>query len=106
MTAFSEYAAYYDAMYADKDYAEEASYVQSLIETYAKQGAMSILDLGSGTGRHAIELASRGYSVHGIDLSAKMVALAEARKAVLPEDMRRGVGFSVDDVRTARLGLR
>ncbi len=38
-----------------------------------------ILDIGCGTGRHAIELAKRGSQVVGVDLSAEM--LTEARKA-------------------------
>lgn len=36
----------------------------------------SILDIGCGTGRHAIELARRGYSVTGIDLSASQLERA------------------------------
>lgn len=39
---------------------------------------LRILDIGCGTGRHAIELASRGYKVTGIDLSESQ--LAKARK--------------------------
>lgn len=35
-----------------------------------------ILDIGCGTGRHAIELATRGYSVVGIDLSESLLARA------------------------------
>lgn len=38
-----------------------------------------ILDMGCGTGRHAIELARRGYRVTGVDLSSGM--LAQARSA-------------------------
>jgi len=34
---------------------------------------MSILDIGCGIGRHAVELAQRGYLVTGIDLSAGML---------------------------------
>ncbi len=37
-----------------------------------------ILDVGCGTGRHAVELARRGYKVTGIDISSGM--LAEAKK--------------------------
>jgi NAD(P)H dehydrogenase (quinone) len=43
----------------------------------------TILDIGCGTGRHAIELAQRGYAVTGLDLSAEMLrrAAAAARAA-------------------------
>lgn len=37
-----------------------------------------IPDAGCGTGRHAVELAKRGYQVTGVDISADM--LAEAKK--------------------------
>jgi len=36
----------------------------------------SILDVGCGTGRHAIELAKRGYAVTGLDLSSEMLSRA------------------------------
>jgi SAM-dependent methyltransferase len=42
-----------------------------------------ILDIGCGTGRHAIELARRGYRVTGIDLSANQ--LARAREKAVAE---------------------
>ena len=38
-----------------------------------------ILDIGCGTGRHAVELARRGYQVTGVDISSGM--LTEAQKA-------------------------
>jgi SAM-dependent methyltransferase len=39
----------------------------------------SILDMGCGTGRHAVEFAKRGYQVTGVDISSGM--LAEAKTA-------------------------
>ncbi|HQH26602.1 MAG TPA: class I SAM-dependent methyltransferase [Oligoflexia bacterium] len=40
-----------------------------------------ILDVGCGTGRHAIELAKRGYSVTGLDLSAAQLRRAREKAA-------------------------
>jgi len=45
-----------------------------------------ILDVGCGAGRHAIELAGRGYKVTGLDLSEPL--LAEARKAAKAAGVR------------------
>jgi SAM-dependent methyltransferase len=41
----------------------------------------SILDLGCGAGRHAIEFASRGYKVVGIDVSPWLLQVARERAA-------------------------
>ena len=38
-----------------------------------------ILDIGCGTGRHAIELAKRGYNVTGIDLSESQLKRAKEK---------------------------
>ena len=49
------------------------------IEQEAGQNkSIKILDIGCGTGRHAIELASRGYQVTGIDLSAAQINKARS----------------------------
>jgi SAM-dependent methyltransferase len=53
--------------------------VAFLIEELGLAPGATILDIGCGTGRHAVELARRGYRVTGVDLSAGM--LAEAQKA-------------------------
>ncbi len=39
---------------------------------------MSILDVGCGPGRHALEFARRGYRVTGIEISEKFVEIANA----------------------------
>lgn len=41
--------------------------------------SLKILDVGCGTGRHAIELAQRGYRVTGIDLSESQLARAREK---------------------------
>lgn len=54
-----------------------------------------VLDVGCGPGRHALELARRGYAVHGIDLSPEFIALA--REAAAAADL--SATFEVLDVR-------
>lgn len=41
--------------------------------------SLKIVDIGCGTGRHAIELAKRGYSVTGIDLSEAQLKKAREK---------------------------
>lgn len=38
-----------------------------------------ILDVGCGPGRHSLELARRGFSVHGVDISETFIDLANAQ---------------------------
>lgn len=53
--------------------------VSFLLELWDLPPGSSILDMGCGTGRHAVEFATRGFKVTGVDLSQGM--LAEAAKA-------------------------
>jgi len=41
--------------------------------------SIKILDIGCGTGRHAIELSKRGYNVTGIDLSDSLLSRAKGK---------------------------
>lgn len=80
MTVFADYAPWYDLLYQDKDYASEVDFVEGRLREY-DLGSGKMLDLGCGTGVHAIEFARRGWSVAGIDLSREMIARAKARAA-------------------------
>ena len=71
------YAEHYDLFYQHKDYEAGCSFVEAIFQRFAGQPVRSILDLGCGTGGHALRLAQRGYAVTGVDRSAAM--LAEAR---------------------------
>ena len=59
----------------------------------------TILDIGCGTGRHAIELTKRGYSVMGIDLSANQLKRARDKAAEAGLD----ICFEQHDARTLSL---
>ena len=96
---FNAYAASYDLLYRDKDYAGEAAYIHRLLQTYAPK-ATRILELGSGTGKHACLLAQSGYSVLGVERSPGMLTAAQQS---LVSSHQAKVSFSLGDVRTARL---
>lgn len=102
MSVFDLYAACYDLLYRDKDYAGEAAYVASLLRQRAPR-ARRILELGCGTGGHAEHLARSGFEVHGVDLSDSMLVKAQARKAQLPTELAAKLSFSVGDARSTRI---
>ena len=54
-----------------------------------------VLDLGCGAGHHAVELASRGYSVVGYDLSLYQLALA----ADVAQEREQKLNFLQGDMR-------
>lgn len=81
---YDRHAPYYDrGAFTHHTVAE----VDFLLDVLALQPGASILDLGCGTGRHAIELATRGYRVTGVDLSAQMLAQAMQKSGAVGVDV-------------------
>jgi SAM-dependent methyltransferase len=78
------HARYYDLIYADKPYAEEARFVHELLGG----GPGRLLDVACGSGRHAREFAALGWDVTGVDYSADLLELAQGFE-VHRQDMRR-----------------
>jgi SAM-dependent methyltransferase len=73
------YAGSYDLLYKDKNYAAEAASVAKWLKRHEiKSGAL--LELGSGTGRHAIEFARLGYEVLGVERSDAMLRRAKSKR--------------------------
>ena len=99
------YADQYDLFYADKDYQAECDFIEQVFQRSATRPIRSILDLGCGTGGHAIPLAQRGYQVTGVDISADMLAQAQ-RKARQTFNVQRSnvPTFCQGDLRTLDLG--
>jgi 2-polyprenyl-3-methyl-5-hydroxy-6-metoxy-1,4-benzoquinol methylase len=77
---FENYAVKYEQEPFTKGTAGEVDFIEKEIG-YAK--SVRILDIGCGTGRHSIELARRGYSVVGVDLSESQ--LKRAREHAVKE---------------------
>ena len=102
MDVFDRYAQYYDLFYRDKSYADEVNYVDALIKKYAVGETATILDLGCGTGGHAVLLAQKGYHVTGVDRSDTMLAVAQEKKrqAEVSVELQKG------DIRTVDLRQR
>lgn len=94
----SSYAAAYDLLYRDKDYADEAKFVSELARRHLPE-AKTLLDLGAGTGRHDLEFAALGYEVTGVERSAEMLEKARASAG-------NRVAFHQGDVRDVRLASR
>jgi SAM-dependent methyltransferase len=87
MSVFGEdYSEYYDLLYADKDYVAEVAFVRDIIQRH-KPNARSILDLGCGSARHAVEFARAGLMVTGVERSSDMIARAKDRIGRLSPDL-------------------
>jgi SAM-dependent methyltransferase len=73
---FSKTAKYYDDIYGSfKDYRAEVRLTRRLIREHGISKGKRLLDVGCGTGVHA-GLLSKYYQVEGLDLDAKMLAVA------------------------------
>lgn len=51
--------------------------VDHLVAALRLKRGERILDVGCGTGRHSLELARRGFEVHGIDISERFIEIAQ-----------------------------
>lgn len=72
---YTNFAYIYDELTNDIDYSRWADYIEKLFKRYRVKPSL-ILDLGCGTGSFAVEMASRGYEMIGIDSSPDMLACA------------------------------
>lgn len=88
----------YDALYASKDYEGECDRIETAFRQSTRE-VRSVLDLGCGTGNHAIPLARRGYRIWGVDRSAGMLQRAREKAARESADAQ----FVLGDLRDVRL---
>jgi len=62
-----------------------------------KKDIRKILDIGCGTGEHAIALAKNGFQVLGLENSPMMFEIAQGKWKQLPKDLRAKVKFIKGD---------
>ncbi|MEX2457973.1 MAG: class I SAM-dependent methyltransferase [Actinomycetota bacterium] len=79
---FTGSARYYDAIYAWKDYADEAEVLHQTIQQ-RNPWAQTLLDVACGTGRH-LEHLRKNYTVEGLDLDPELLQIAAGRLPNVP----------------------
>jgi cyclopropane fatty-acyl-phospholipid synthase-like methyltransferase len=88
--------------YEIKDYERECDALEEIFAKFSTEKIRSILDVGCGTGSHALILSNRDYRVTGIDISKVMVRKAE-------ENAKKGktkLEFFSQDMRKMRLNRK
>ena len=92
---------HYHRLYAHRNENEAAGFIDALIAGLRPRDGSRVLDLGCGAGRHARQLASRGYDTTGIDLSARSIDEAKRTERVRlrfrRHDMRQPFGSRTFD---------
>ena len=67
---------YYHLLYANRDDAEAAAFITTLVDYFKPNPNSKMLDVGCGRGRHSRQLASYGYDVTGIDVAPENIKYA------------------------------
>ena len=73
---FENYALGYDQERFTRGTIQEVDFIEQEV---GYDRSLRVLDVGCGTGRHAIELAKRGYAVVGVDLSSSLLHRAKEK---------------------------
>lgn len=101
---FSDYARYYNLLYADKNYQGEVEYVKNLFQKYADNKVKTILNLGCGTGLHDAEFAKHNFQITGIDYSQEMIN--NANQLAKEKNLTGNLNFICSDIRNLELKSR
>ena len=102
-TIFTKLAKYYDIFYGSRNIEHDIDFLEHIFREFTKLRIRDVLDLGCGTGDHALELAKRGYRVIGLDISREMIRIANIKKEL---SNVINVEFRVHDIRDFDLGRK
>lgn len=86
MTSNNEWQSFFDyyaPQYLDEKFTKNTEEeITFLAQELTLPAGSAVLDIGCGTGRHSLELASLGYQMTGVDISAGMLAQAQQKAQV------------------------
>lgn len=102
-TNYEVLSRYYDLLYRDKRYDTETDFIEIVLGRFSKGEVNLVLDLGCGTGGHAVKLAERGYELVCVDRSREMLSLARAKFKALGIERSR---FLRRDISNLKIPLR
>ncbi len=83
---------YYHILYEHRDEFEAQAFVDQLIDYLQPPPGSKMVDIACGEGRYAVQLASRGFDVTGIDLSYESIEKAKKSEG-------KNLQFLVHDMR-------
>ena len=89
---FENYAHKYDKECFVQGTVGECDFIEQEI---GRDKSIKIIDIGCGTGRHAIELTKRGYNVTGVDLSEDQIKRAREKA----QEAGVTIDFQIQDAR-------
>ena len=89
---FENYAQKYDKECFVQGTLGECDFIEQEIN---RDKVLKIIDIGCGTGRHAIELTKRGYKVTGVDLSGDQIKRAREKA----QEAGATIDFQIQDAR-------
>lgn len=85
MSAYKDFASFYDELMQDAEYERRCDYICSLLKMAGKENGI-LLDLACGTGTLSLMLKKRGFEVIGVDSSEEMLSAAQEKKLLLGDN--------------------
>ncbi len=83
------HASLYDIIYSTKDYDCECNTLKELFVQFGDASKVArVLDLGCGTGNHALRLSQDGYLITALDSSEAMLEVARSKAEAYENDLR------------------
>lgn len=76
-----------DVLFPPESFEQAATQVDQFVELLDLDAPASILDIPCGVGRHAVELAERGYAVTGVDATPAYLETARERASAAGVDL-------------------